>query len=72
MKKLKTCFIRFFLIFLIIIPIASFAHFMFFPQETRSLLIDFSDFQKEGRLYFNDNTPASKIDSLQQFVEEAS
>jgi hypothetical protein len=45
---------------------------MFFPQETRSLLIDFSDFQKEGRLYFNDNTPASKIDSLQQFVEEAS
>ena len=61
-----------FFIFLIIIPIASFGHFFFFPQETRSLLIDFSDFQKDGRLYFNDKTPVAKIDSLKRFIKEAS
>src|SRR5215211_3028550 len=72
MKKFKQYFIRAFFIFLIIIPIASFAHFIFFPQETRSLLIDFSNFKKDGKLYFNIETPTNKIDSLELFEQEAS
>jgi hypothetical protein len=72
MRKIKRYFIRLFLIFLIIIPVASFGHFFFFPQETRSLLVDFSDFHRDGKLYFNAKTSESEIDSLRRYVKEAS
>jgi hypothetical protein len=72
MKKLKKIIIRTFLIFIILIPIAAFAHFIVFPQETRSMLIDYSDFKKDGRLYFNELTPQSKIDSLKFLINNAS
>jgi hypothetical protein len=72
MKKLKKTVIRTFLVFIILIPIAAFAHFIVFPQETRSILIDYSDFKKDGRIYFNALTPQSKIDSLKSLINNAS
>ena len=72
MKKFKKIFKRTFLIFLILIPIASFAHFIFFPQQTRSILVDYSDFKKDGRLYFNPTTSQNKVDTLKSFIEFAS
>lgn len=72
MTKLKKIILRILLVFLIIIPIAAFAHFIIFPQETRSILIDYSNFKKEGRLYFNSNTSQSKIDSLKFLIQKAS
>jgi hypothetical protein len=42
-----------------------------FPQQTRAVLIDFSGFKKDGRLYFNPNTAANKIDSLKTLIENA-
>lgn len=72
MTKLKKIIIRSFLVFLIIIPMAAFAHFIIFPQETRSILIDYSDFKKEGRLYFNTNTSHYKIDTLKSLIQQAS
>ncbi len=72
MVKLKKFGIRILLIVLIIIPIAAFAHFLIFPQETRSILIDFSNYKKDGRLYFNAKTSQNKIDTLQSLIKQAS
>lgn len=72
MTKLKKISIRAFLIFFIIIPVAAFAHFIIFPQETKSILIDYSNFKKDGRLYFNLNTSKNKIDTLKSLIHKAS
>lgn len=71
MKKFRKIIIRTSLVFVILIPVAAFAHFIVFPQETRSILIDYSDFKKEGRIYFNASTPHNKIDSLKSLIEQA-
>lgn len=71
MKKLRKI-IRICLIFIILIPVASFAHFIIFPQETRSILIDYSNFKKEGRIYYKVSNPHSKIDSLKSLINQAS
>ena len=73
MTKLKKILIRTFLVLIILIPIAAFAHFIIFPQETRSILIDYSNFKKEGRVYFNASTTTqSKIDTLKSLIRQAS
>ena len=72
MIKLKKIIIRTCSVFIILIPIAAFAHFIIFPQETRSILIDYSNFKKEGRIYFNSSTPQIKIDSLKSLINQAS
>ena len=72
MTKLRKLIRRSALILLIVIPISAFAHFVFFPQETRSFLIDFSNFKKEERIYFNKSTPHNKIDSLKSLIIQAS
>ena len=72
MKKLRKILIRTGLVLIILIPIAAFAHFLIFPQETGSILIDWSNFKKEGRVYFNPATPHIKIDSLKLLITRAS
>ena len=72
MTKLKKVIRRTVLIFIIVIPISSFAHFIYFPQQTRSILIDYSDFKKDGRLYFNSNTPQNKGDTVKHLIALAS
>ncbi|MBX3257928.1 MAG: hypothetical protein KF862_27605 [Chitinophagaceae bacterium] len=72
MTKFKKIIIRTCFVFIILIPVAAFAHFIVFPQETRSILIDYSNFKKEGRIYFNASTPHSKIDSLKSLITRAS
>ncbi|MEO8765798.1 MAG: hypothetical protein ABI416_15970 [Ginsengibacter sp.] len=67
-KKMRA---GFFLIFLVIIPIAALAHYLIFPQQTRCILIDYSNFKKEGRIYFNRTTAHYKIDTLQALVQRA-
>jgi hypothetical protein len=69
--KLKKIIRRIFITFLILIPISALAHFIFFPQQTRSILIDFSSFKKQGSLYFNAATPQNKADSIQSLIELA-
>ena len=72
MKRLRKIIIKTCLVLIILIPIAAFAHFLIFPQETRSILIDYSNFKKDGRIYFNSSTPHSKIDSLKSLITQAS
>ena len=72
MTKLKKIIIRICLVFIILIPIAAFAHYIIFPQETKSILIDYSNFKKDGRLYFNVLTAQNKIDSLKSLINQAS
>ena len=72
MTKLRKLIISICLVCIILIPIAAVAHFIIFPQETRSILIDYSDFKKEGRIYFEAATPHKKIDSLKSFIHQAS
>lgn len=72
MTKLGKILLRICLIFIILIPVAAFAHYIIFPQETRSILIDYSDFKKQGHVYFNQTTPPHKIDSLKSLMSQAS
>jgi hypothetical protein len=72
MTKLRKIIIRTCLVFIILIPIAAFAHFIIFPQETRSILIDYLNFKKDGRIYFNVSTPHTQIDSLKSLINQAS
>ena len=60
------------MVFLITIPIAAFAHFIIFPQESRCILIDYTGFKRDGTLYFNPNTPQNKIDTLKSLINTAS
>lgn len=71
MTKSRKLIVRVLLIVIIIIPVSAFAHFILFPQKTRSILIPYSDFKKVGRLYFNSSTPLKKIDSIQSLIESA-
>lgn len=71
MIRIKKILKRTVLLFLVIIPLSAFAHFILFPRQTRSILIDYSDFKKDGRLYFNLNTPQNKIDSVKMLIELA-
>jgi hypothetical protein len=48
MKTVNKRLLRILFIFLALIPITAFAHFILFPQETKSILIDFSSLKKEG------------------------
>lgn len=72
MLKSKKILIRISLIFLILIAIAALAHFIIFPQETRSILVNYSNLKKEGRVYFNANISHTKIDTLQSLIQQAS
>jgi hypothetical protein len=72
MTKFKKITRRGFLVFFILIPVAALAHFIIFPQQTRSILIDYSNFKKDGSLYFNTQTPQKKIDSLKTLIQLAS
>jgi len=72
MTKLIKIIIRTCLVFIILVPVAAFAHFIVFPHETRSILVDYSSFKKEGRIYFNAATPHDKIDSLKSLINQAS
>lgn len=71
MTTLKKIFSRAFLLLLILVPVAVWAHFIIFPQQSRAILIDYSDFKKDGRLYFNTATQQNKIDSLQTLITQA-
>src|SRR5664279_616875 len=72
MIKFKKIITRIFLVLLILIPIVAFAHFIIFPQQTRSILIDYSNFKKKGGIYFNPVTSQHKIDTLQSLIQQAS
>jgi hypothetical protein len=72
LKNLKRIVLRISLVFLITIPIAAFAHFIIFPQESRCILIDYTGFKRDGTLYFKPNTPQNKIDTLKSLINTAS
>jgi hypothetical protein len=71
MLKIKKNIIRTFLILLFIILFAALLHFIIFPQQSRSILIDYSGFKKDGRLYFNAGTAATKIDTIKMLIDQA-
>ncbi len=62
--RLKKIALRALLVMLGIIAIIPVAHYFVFPQQTRSILIDFSSFKRENRLYLDAKTSQSKIDSV--------
>jgi hypothetical protein len=71
MSKFKKITKRIALTLLIVIPLSALAHFIIFPQQTRSILINYSNFKKDGRLYFNNNTPQNNVDTIKQLIELA-
>jgi hypothetical protein len=59
------------MVLMIVVPVSALAHFIIFPQQSRSILINYSSFKKDGRLYFNNSTPQHKVDSVKQLIELA-
>lgn len=49
---------------IVLLPLMTFAHFMVFPQETRCMLISFSNFEKKGNLYYSKSTDAAQLEKL--------
>ncbi len=72
MRTGKKKFYRILVIVIMLVPLASFAHFIIFPNETRTILIGFSKFRKEGSLYYNASTSINSIDSIQTLIKHAS
>jgi hypothetical protein len=71
MKYYRKRFLRFLLIFTSLVPLTCFAHFIIFPQETRTILIEFSDFEKDGSLYFNLATSKKDVNSIESLITKA-
>jgi len=69
---LKNILFRVLIFTVLFISLAAFAHSLVFPHETRAILIDFSNFKRDGRLYFHPDTPQEKIDSLHMLIAEGS
>ena len=69
--KMKKIIRRIFFILIIFIPISALAHYIIFPEQTRSILINYSNFNHDGQLYFNPSTPKHKIDSVKFLIESA-
>jgi hypothetical protein len=72
MATLKKRLLKIVLIFLALLPVSAFAHFIFFPQETRSILIGYSDFIKDGKLYHDAQTSHVKVTTIENVIKQAS
>ncbi|MFT3702773.1 MAG: hypothetical protein QM802_10400 [Agriterribacter sp.] len=46
-------------------------HFLLFPQQTRSILINFFPLKKDKLLYHRENISSPKVDSLQALIAQA-
>jgi len=72
MPKARKIAIKAALVFLALVLVASLAHFLIFPQETKSLLVGFSELPGKGRVHYSKATPQEKVDSLVQLIRQAS
>lgn len=59
------------LVFLLLLPVIAIAHYIAFPQETRCILIGFSDFERSGNIYYKKNISPGKLQVLQQIMASA-
>jgi hypothetical protein len=72
MKKLKEIIYNTLLALLVVIPVLLIAQYYLFPQESKCILIDYSDFKKDGRLYYDTAASSKSIDSLKFIIDSAS
>ena|SRR6218665_2257758 len=72
MARSKRILLRSIYTLLLFIPVAAVAHYFMFPQQTCCILVDCSDFDHNGRLYYNPATAQHTTDSLQQLIDAAS
>jgi hypothetical protein len=61
MKKLLK---RIFIIVVVLMPLMTFAHYLVFPQETRCILISFSNFEHKQKLHYNKTTTVAQLENL--------
>ncbi len=58
------------LLFFLLLPALALAHFAVFPQETRCILIDFSNFKKSGNIYYHNSAKLDKIQEVKALAEK--
>ena len=56
--------LRISLLIFMMLPVIALAHFIAFPQETRCMLIGFSDFKKTSNIYFRKSASAATIQNI--------
>lgn len=59
------------LLVLLMLPMIALAHFWAFPEETRCILIRFSDFEKKENVYFRKDCSKTELDKLFQLETTA-
>lgn len=47
------------------------AHAIIFPQETRCILVDFYDFERDGDLYYRNDVDKGTINELKEIINQA-
>jgi hypothetical protein len=68
MKKLLK---RTLIITVVLLPLMTFAHFMVFPQETRCILVSFSNFEHKQNVYYSKTTTLAQLENLFQLQKVA-
>jgi hypothetical protein len=68
MKKLLK---RTLIIAVVLMPLMTFAHYLVFPQETRCILISFSNFEHKQNVYYSKTTTAVQLENLFQLQKVA-
>lgn len=72
MRKFKGFIYNTLIALLIVMPILLVAHYFLFPQESKCILINYSDFKKDSNLYYDTATPPKTIDTLKAVIATAS
>jgi hypothetical protein len=69
MKKQKSITLNILSVVVLTLVFSAIAHGYIFPQETKAILIDFSGYEKEGRMYFSPDTPEEKKEILHRLID---
>jgi hypothetical protein len=59
------------MIILLFLPMIALGHYFAFPEETRCILIDVTDFKKTDNLYYKTGVPLSTIFSIRNLIAQA-
>ena len=71
MKRTKKLFVRTSLLILLILPVLAFGHLLILPQQTYSIFISYSSFQKIGNIYLSPQTAMHKRKEVVALVKAA-
>ncbi len=71
MRRRRKLVLRGSLIILLFLPLLALGHYFVFPEETRCVLIDISDFSKDNNLYFKAGVDINTLNIIRKYISDA-